>query len=175
LTRFNFPPGEVFNPLGILLARHLTQFDEAQRNATEGTEENAGDDQPRPEVADAVLSATATTLAPQSADDGEQGGEAGGSGGGIVVRNFRFTTDSTLLPGNIPVDSIRVDFTTGNLRFTTESTLDITFLGEGSSDSPEDQSPTTNTVAEDRVEVGTPIPPEVVPEGTIFAPIMCPD
>ena len=183
LTRFNFPQAEVFNPLGVLLARHLTQLDEAQRNgnATEGTEEgDTGDDQPRLEVSDAILAASTTTLpgepsGPQSADDGERGGEGSGSGDGTVVRSFRFTTDPALLSGNIPVDSIRVDFTAGHLRFMTESTLDINFLDEGSSRSPEDQSPTTGTVAEDRAEVGTSTLAEGVPEGTTFAPITCSD
>ena len=92
LTRFNFPQDEAYNPLGILLARHLTQPDEAQRNATEGTqEENTGDDQPRPEVADAILATSATTPAGelpglQPTADSEQGGESSGSGDGIVVR-----------------------------------------------------------------------------------------
>ena len=61
-----------------------------------------GDDQPQPEVADAILAAPTTTLAgepsvPQSADDGERGDESSGSGDGTVVRNFRFTTDPALL------------------------------------------------------------------------------
>ena len=181
MTRFNFPQAEVSNPLEVLLARHLSQFDEAQRNATEGTEEDdAGDDQPQPEVTDAILATSATTLArepsgPQFADDGEQGGEGSGPGDGIVVRNFRFTTDPTFIPANIPVNSIRVDFTAGNLRFMTESTLDITFPDEDSSGSPEDQSPTTNAVTEDRTEVGTSSLSEGVPEGTISAPVTCSD
>ena len=139
----------------------------------EGSEGDAGDDQPRPEVADAILTTSTPTPArepsgPQSADSGEQGGEGSGSGDGIVVRNFR-STDPTLLRGDIPIDSIRVDFTAGNLRFTTESTLDITFLNEGSSGAPEDQSSATNTVAEDRAEAETSALPERVPEGTITA------
>ena len=180
LTRFNFPQAEVFNPLGVLLARHLTQLDEARRDATEGTEEDDADDDQQPEVADAILAISTATLArepsgPQSTDDGEQGGGSSGSGDGIVVRNFRFTTDSTLFPVNIPVDSIRVDFTAGNLRFTAESTLGIAFPDEGSSGSPEDQSPTTNTVVEDQTEVGTSTLLERVLEGTIFASITCSD
>jgi len=153
-----------------LLARHLSQFDELQHDAVEGREEgDVGDDQPLPEVVDAILATSTTTLASepsglQSADDGEQGGEGSGSGDGLVVRNFRFTTDPAFLPANIPVESIRVDFTAGNLRFMTESTLDITFPDEGSSSSPENQSPATNTVAEDRAEVGTPTLPERAPE-----------
>ena len=167
LTRFNFPQDEVFNPLGILLARHLTQLDEAQRNATEGTEEeNAGDAQPRPEVADAVL-ATSTTTPPgespglQPTVDGEQGGESSGSGDGIVVRNSR-STDPTFPPS---------DISTNNLRVTTESTLDITLMNEGTNGALDDRPPTTDGVV-DRAEVGMPTLPEGVPEGTIITSIM---
>ena len=102
-------------------------------------------------------------------------GEGSGSGDGTVVRSFRFTTDPALLSSNIPVDSFRVDFTAGHLHFTTESTLDINFSDEGSSRSPEDQSPITGAVAEDRAEVGTSTLAEGVPEGTIFAPVTCSD
>jgi len=56
-----------------------------------------------------------------------------------------------LLSGNIPIDSIRVDFTAGNLCFMTESTLDINSLDKSSGGSPEDQSPTINT-ARPRIE-----------------------
>jgi len=101
-----------------------------KRNVTKGAEEDdVGDDQPRPEVADAILATSTTTLArgssgPRSADDGEPGGGSSGSGGGTAVRNFRSTTDSTLPPVNIPIDStVRVDFTAGRLRFTTEARL----------------------------------------------------
>lgn len=130
----------------------------------------AVDDQPRPEVADAILAAPTTTTGreppgPDSADGGEQGGERSGAGDGIAVRNPR-STDRTLPSGDIPLDSIRVDFTTGNFRFTTEGTLDITFLGEGTSGASGDQSSTTNTVAEGQVEVGTSTLPERVPDGT---------
>lgn len=176
MTRFNFPQAEVINPLGILLAHHLTQLDEAQRNATEGTEDNnGGDDQPRPEVADVVLAVPTTVIArepsgPESANDGEQGGERSGAGDGIVVRNLR-STDPTSLPRDIPIDSIRVDFTTGNIRFTTESTVDVTFVDEGSSSAQEDQSSVTDTLAEDRTEVGTSTLPERVPEGITTTPI----
>jgi len=132
--------------------------------------DDAANDQPGPESTDAVLAATTTTIAgepsgPDSADGGEQGGERGSGGDGIVVRNLR-STDLTLPQGEIPLDSIRVDFTTGNIRFTTESTLDFTFLGEGSSGASEGQSQVSNAVAEDRAEVGTSTIPERVPDGT---------
>lgn len=171
MTRFNFPQTEVLNPLGILLAQHLSQLDEAQRNAAEGmVDDDAGDDPPRPEVAGAIL-ATPPTLAgdllgPQFADGGEQGGESSTTGDGTLLRNSR----STPFPNGIPIDSIRVDFTAGNLRFTTESTLDLAFLDEDLNGALEGQS-ATNTVAEDRAEVGTLIPPDRVPEGTIVTPI----
>jgi len=77
LTRLNFPQAEAFNPLGILLAHHFTHLDEVRRNATDGAEGNdAVDDQPRPEVSDAILVASNTTLGrersgPESADDDE--------------------------------------------------------------------------------------------------------
>ena len=161
MTRFNFPQDEVFNPLGILLARHLTQLDEAQRNATEGTEENnPGDDQPRPEVADVVLGASATIPAgePPELGDGEQAGESSGSGDGIALRNFRPTD----LPGDISTESLRV---------ATEGTLNITFTNDGTNDTPDDRPPATNGVA-DRAEVGASTLPEGVPEGTIITPIM---
>jgi len=181
LTRFNFPQAEAFNPLGILLAHHLSQFDEAQRNAAEGTEDNdAGNDQPRPEVADAILAAPVVALArgqetpeQEPPDDGEGEGESGGVGDGIVVRNFR-STDPVPLLDNAPIDSIRVDFTTGNMRVTTESTVDVTPLDEGSSDARGDQSLATNTEAEDRTEVGTSTTSETLPEGTIITPITRP-
>jgi len=174
LTRFNFPQTEVFNPLGILLARHLTQIDEAQRNATDGAEDNdAVGGEPRQEVADAILAISTTTFAreppgPEPADDGEQGGENSGAGDGIFVRTFR-SIDPNLAEGQIPIDSIRVDFTSGNLQFMTESTIDITFLGDGPSSAEAGQSSVTNTVAEDRAEVGTPTPLERLSEGTIIA------
>ena len=145
----------------------------------EGAEgDDVGDDQLLPEVADAIFATSTAALArepsgPQSADDAEQGDESSGSGNGTVVRSFRFTTDPTFLPDDIPVNSVRADFTPGNLRFTTESTLDIDFSDEGSSGSLEGQLPSTNAVAEDRAEVGTSTLPERVPEGTIFAPITC--
>jgi len=176
LTRFNLNQAEVFNPLGILLAHHLTQLDEAQRDATDGTEDNGGgDDQPRPEVADAVLTTPTMSIArepsePEPADDGERGGEGSGAGDGIVVRNLR-STDPTSLPRDIPIDSIRVDFTAGNIRFTTESTVNITLPDEGPSGAPDDQSPATDTVAEDQTDVGTSTLPERVREGTITIPI----
>jgi len=178
LTRFNFPQTEVFNPLGILLAQHLSQLD-AQRNGAEGTEnDDGGDDQLRPEVTDAILAAPATTLArdssgPQFAGDGDQGGESSTTGDGIVVRNPR-SIDRTTFPNGIPIDSIRVDFTTGNLRFTTESMLDLAFLDEDFGGAPEEQSSAidaTNAAAEDQAEAGTLNLPDRVPEGTIIAPI----
>jgi len=169
LTRFNFPQTEVFNPLGILLARHLTQIDEAQRNATDRTEDNdAVGGEPRQEVADAILAISTSTIAreppgPEPADDGEQGGENSGAGDGIFVRTFR-SIDPNLVEGQIPIDSIRVDFTSGNLQFMTESTIDITFLEDGPSSAEAGQSSVTNTMAEDRAEVGTPTPLERLPE-----------
>jgi len=42
LTRFNLPQAEIFNPFEILIAHHPTQLDEAQLNATEGTEDKNG-------------------------------------------------------------------------------------------------------------------------------------
>ena len=179
LTRFNFPQAEVFNPLGVLLAHHLTQLDEAQRNAAEAAEDNdASDNQPRPEVADAILATSVAGPArepsgPESADDGEQEDGNGGPSDGVVVRNFR-STDPVLFSGNIPIDSIRVDFTAGNMRFTTESTIDVTFLDdteEGSSGTREDRPPVAGTLAEDRVEFETSTSPERSLEGTIVAPI----
>ena len=167
LTRFNFPQDEAYNPLGILLARHLTQLDEAQRNATEGTEEeNAGDDHPRPEVADAVLAISATTqvggsLGLQPSADSEQGGESSGSGDGIVVRDSR-PANPTPLPSDVSTD---------NLRITTEITFDITFTNEGTNGAPDDRPPAANGVV-DRAEVGMPTLPEGVPEGTIITPII---
>ena len=86
MTRFNFPQAEVFNPLGILLAQHLTQLDEAQRIAAEGREDNnAGEDQPRPEVADAILAASATTIARDESQP-EATGDGGEGGGGLHRR-----------------------------------------------------------------------------------------
>jgi hypothetical protein len=171
LTRFNFPQADVFNPLGVLLARHLTQLDEAQRNATEREDSNPHDDQPRTEVVDAILATSATALArdpprPGSGSGGEQAIEdGGGAGDGIVVHNFQ-STDPILLPGDIPIDSIRVDFTAGNMRITTESTVDIAFLNEGSSGGAlGDRS--SATVVEDRAEDGTSTSPERSPEGAI--------
>ena len=171
LTRFNLPQAEAFNPLGILLAHHFTQLDETQRNATEGAEgDETGDDQPRPEVADAILSTPTTALGreqlgPESVDDGGQGDESGGAGDRIVVRNFR-STDHILPPDSIPIDSIRVDFTAGNMRVMAESTFDVIFLEEGSTGVQEDQSSATNTVAEDQAEVRTSTPLERSLEGT---------
>lgn len=135
-----------------------------------GTEDNgAGGDQPRAEVADAILTIS-TAPGPQSTDNGEQGGESSGASDGIVVQNSR-PADPTLPQSGIPIDSIRVDFTTGNLHFTTESTLDITFLDGGLGDTLEGQSSATNIVAESRVEVGTSTLAERVPEGTIITSI----
>lgn len=135
----------------------------------EGAENDgdAVDDQPRPEVANAVLAASTTAVArePSGPDFADNGEETSGAGGGIAAPNLR-PTDPTLLPGDIPIDSIRVDFTTGNFRFTTESTNGITFLDERSSGAPEDQSSATNTMAEDRTEVGSSTLPERVPDGT---------
>jgi hypothetical protein len=170
LTRFNFPQADVFNPLGILLAHHLTQLDEAQRNAAGGEDNDPRDDPPRPEVADAIFTTSniALTRDPpgsESGHDGEQGTESGdGAGDGIVVRNFR-STGPILLPDDIPIDSIRVDFTAGNMRITTESTVDINFMGEGSSGALDDRSATT--VAEDRTEVGASTSSERLSEGAI--------
>ena len=178
LTRFNFPQAEVFNPLGVLLAHHLTQLDEAQRNATEATEDNdAGDDQPRPEVADAIL-ATVTALGrepsgPESVNDIEREGEGADPSDGIVIRNFR-PTDPIRFPDNIPIDSIRVDFTTGNMRFTTESTIRVNFrddVDEGPSGAQEDRPSATNVLTENQTEVGTSIPLERPLEGTIVTSI----
>jgi hypothetical protein len=171
LTRFNFPQTEVFNPLGILLAHHLSQLDEAQRTAAEGTENiDPGDNQPRVGVAEAILAARIAreTLQLESADDGEQDGESGGAGDGTIVRNSR-RTDPTLPPGDVPVNSTRAGFTPGNLVFLTES-----FLDEEPSVTPEDRSPTINTVAEDQTEVGTSTQPNRLPEGIVVIPIGCP-
>lgn len=161
-----------------MLAHHLTQLDEAQRNATEGTEDNdAGDDQPRLEVADAILATTATAVArgPETPeqDNGEQEDESGADGG-IFIRNFR-PTDLVPLPIDVPIDSIRVDFTAGNMRVTTESSIDFTFPVGGSSDAREDQSPATNAMVEDRSEVGTSTLPETLPEGITITPLTCPE
>ena len=161
-----------------MLAHHLTQLDEAQRNATEGTEDNtAGDDQLRPEVADAIL-ATSTAAGARGPeipgqeppDHDEQDGGSEGTGDGLVVRNFR-STDPVPLPDDGPIDSIRVDFTTGNMRVTTESTVGVSFLEGGSGDAREDQQSATNAAAEDRAEVGTSAPPDTPPEGVVITPI----
>ena len=171
LTRFNFPQADVFNPLGVLLARHLTQLDEAQRNATEGEESDPHDDQPRTEVVNAILATSATALArdpsgPESGSDGEQTAEGGGGANdGIVVRNFR-STDPIPLQEDIPIDSIRMDFTAGNMRITMEGTVDIAFLDEGSSGGTRDDQSSV-TVAEDRAEVGTSNSPERSPKGAV--------
>ncbi|KAF9777287.1 hypothetical protein BJ322DRAFT_730510 [Thelephora terrestris] len=91
LTRLNFPQPEVYNPLGILLAHHLTQLGEEQRDAAGGTDDNStGDDQPRPEVADAILATSNSTVGretrqAESSDDGEQGGESSDTDDGIVA------------------------------------------------------------------------------------------
>ena len=171
LTRFNFPQADVFNPLGVLLARHVTQLNEAQRNAAEGEDNDPHDDQRRTEVIDAILATPTTALArdppgPESGSDGKQAVEDGGGGGdGIVVHNFQ-STDPILLPGDIPIDSIWVDFTAGNMRITTESTVDIAFLNEGSSGGALDDR-SSATVAEDRAEDGTSTSPERSSEGAI--------
>jgi len=179
LTRFNFPQAEAFGPLGMLLARHQTQLDEARRNDGEGAEDNdAGNDQPRPEVADAILAAPviAPARGPETPeeeppDDGE--GESGSEDDGIVFRNFR-STDLVPLPDTVPIDSIRVDFTTGYMRVTAEATVDIDFLDEGPSNAREDQSQATNTETEGQTEVGTSTPPETLPEGIIITPVYVP-
>ena len=166
MTRFNFPQAEVFNPLGILLAHHLAQLDEAQRTVVEGAENNnPGDDQPLPGVADALLAPSATgiareTLQPESADDREQGDGSDGAGGGDVVRDSH-RTHPTQPPGDTPVGD--VGSTTGNLVFLTDS-----FLDEEPSGTPEDQSSTVNTVTEDRTEVGTSTQPNRSSGGTII-------
>jgi len=106
LTWFNFPQAETFGPLGILLAHHQVQLDEARRNDGEGTEDNdAGNVQPRPEVADAILAApvTARVRGPETPeeeppDDGE--GESGSEDDGIDFRNFR-STDPVQLPDTV--------------------------------------------------------------------------
>lgn len=170
LTRLNFPQPEVYNPLGILLAHHLTQLTEAEHDAAEREEDNgAGEDQPRTEVADAILATSNSTVAreAESADDGEQGGESSGASDGTVMRDPR-STNPTSPQGDI---SIRVDITPGNMRFTLESTLEIASLGEGSSGTREDRSSTTDNVAEDRADAGTPTQPERSSEGTIITPI----
>jgi len=159
LTRFNFPQAEVFNPLGILLAHHLAQLDEAQRTAAEGAENNnnPGDDQQRLGVADAILPppATGTARETEPADDG---GESSGAGDEIAMRNSR-RTDPTPPPGDITVDPTRVGPTSGNLVFLTES-----FLDEEPDSGLEDQSSTIDTATEDRAEVGTSTQPNRLPE-----------
>ena len=165
MTRFNnFPQAEAFNPLGILLAHHLSQLDEVQRTGGEGTENNnLGDDQLRLGVADAILAVgiARETLQPESADDGERGGENGGAGEGAAPRNPR-PTDPTPPPGDVSVNTARVGFTP--LVFLTES-----FLDEEPSGNLESQSSATNTVAEDQAEVGTSTLPNRSPEGIIIA------
>ena len=161
MTRFNFPQDEVFNPLGILLARHLTQLDETQRTATEETEENnGGDDKPRPEVADVVPANSATTPAgePQELGNGEQAGEISGLGDGIVVRNS-WPTD---LPGDTPAD---------NLGVMTGSALNTTFVGDRTSGTLDGRPPATDGVA-DQALTGASTLPEGVPEDTTITPIM---
>lgn len=172
LVRFNLPQAEAFNPLGILLAHHISQFDEAQRNAAEGIEDNdAGIDQLLPEVADAIFAAPDAALArgletpeQEPLDDSE--GENEGASDGIVVRNFR-STNPVPLPDSARINSVRVDFTTGSMRVTTESTVGVTFSDERSSDTREAQSLATNAEAEDRTEVGTSAQAETLPEGII--------
>ena len=154
-----------------MLAHHLTQLGDAQRNAAEGTEDNdAGNDQPRPEVADAILARGSETQGQEPPDDGEQEDESGSTGDGIVVRNFRSTGPAPLLD-NDSIDSIRVDFTTGNMRVTTEGAVDVTLPGEGTSDVREDQLSATNTETEGRTDVGTPTQPETLPEGISITPV----
>lgn len=173
LTRFNFPQAEVFNPLGILLAHHLAQLDEAQRTATDGAEGNNPGDQPLLGVAEAILAPSTTgvgreTLQPESTGDGEQGGESGGSGDGTAVRDSR-STDPTPPLGDAPAHSTRVGPTPGSFVFLTES-----FLDEEPSDTHEDQSSTTNALADDRAEVGTSTQPNGIPEGIAITPTTCP-
>ena len=151
----------MFNPLGILLARHLTQLDEAQRTTTGETEENdASNNQPRSEVADVVRATSATTPARESQElgNGEQAGESSDSGDGTVVRNSRPTD----LPGDTPTDNSGV---------TAGSMPDITFVGDGTNGTPDDRPPATNGVA-DRAETRGSTLLEGVPEGTTITPIM---
>ena len=180
LTRFNFQ-AEGFDPLEMemLLAHHLTQLDQAQRDvAREAENYDGGDDQPRPEVADAILATSGAALTreqsvPESTDGSEQEDESDSSDDGVVVRNFR-STGPVLLPDDIPISSIRVDFTAGNMRVMTESTVDVTSLegiGEGPSGTRGDRPSATNTLAEDRAEVGPSTPPDGSPEGTIITPM----
>ena len=175
LNRLNFPQSEAFNPLGILLAHHLSQLEEAQRDTTEGTEDNStGGDQPRPEVADGILAASNEAipregLQPESADDNEQVDENSGTSDGTIFWDSR-SSDPSSLPGGIPIDSIRVDFTPGSLRFTIESTIGITSPGNGQSGSRDDQSTITNTAAEVGSEVGTSNQTERLSDGKIIAP-----
>jgi hypothetical protein len=175
LTRLNFPQPEVYNPLGILLAHHLTQLGEEQRDAAGGTDDNStGDDQPQPEVADAILATSNSTVGretrqAESSDDGEQGGESSDTDDGIVMRDPR-STDPAPLQGDI---SIRMDFTPGNLRFTVESTLEINPLGEGPSGNREDQSSATDAAAEDRAGAVASTQPERLSDpGSIIPPIV---
>lgn len=174
LTRFNFPQAEAFNPLGILLARHLTQLDEAQRTAAEEAEDHEFvDDRLRPEVADAILAAAlprGLPLGQEALYGGEQDDESGGAGDGVFVRNFR-SRNPVFLPDDIPIDSIRVDFTTGDMRVTTESAVTVTFPNEGSSGTQEVQPPVANAGPEDQAEVETLTPPEILPEGKAIMPI----
>jgi hypothetical protein len=169
LTRFNFPQADVFNPLGVLLARHLTQLDEARRNAAGREDNGLHDDQPQTEVADTILATSTTALTrgmsrPESESDSKQALEDGGGvGDGIVARNFP-PTDPILLPGDIPIDLIRVRFTAGSMRATTEGTVNIAFLDKGSSGGARDDQSSATVAedrAEDRAEVGTPTSPEI--------------
>lgn len=153
LTRFNFAQSEIFNPLGIFLAHHLTRLDEAQRDAAEGTAGDVIDDQPRPEVADAILAAPDTTAAmdtPGPVGNDEQGGESSGTGNETVAGNSH-PAEPASLPGDINL--IQAEVTPGNVRSTVESTTDITPPGEGSSGTREDRSSTTDCGVE-RAEVG---------------------
>ena len=174
LTRFNFPQAEAFNPLGVLLAHHLAQHDESEPTTAEGTENNnPGADEPRPGVIDAILAPPVTLIAgealqPEPADNVEQGSGSGDAGDGTVVRNSR-PTEPTPPPGDVPIHSTRAGFAPGDLVFLTES-----FLDEGPTGTPEDQSPTINTVVGDQAEVVTSTQLNRSPEGRIITPITCP-
>lgn len=168
LTRFNFPQAEVFNPLGILLAHHLAQLDEAQRTAAEGTENDSLDDgQFDPFLTPPNMMIARELLRPESAND-EQGGGNGDTGDESAGQNSR-QIDPNLPSGDILIDPTRVGFASGNLVFLTES-----FLDEQPSGTLEDRSSTIDTTTEDGAEVGTSTQPNRLPEGTIIPLPICP-
>lgn len=160
LTRLNIPQGETLDTYGVLLAHYVMQNDELQYDVDEGTENNdAGGNQLRQEIAVAILAAstaadTREASQPEPADNSGQDGDNNAGGDGTTTRDS-VPSDSTSLPGGVPIDPVRMNLNPGNLIFMTESTIDLTPPDEESSGTQEERAPTTDTVAGGGAEIET--------------------